>query len=186
MRFEAKLETNPPDLIRRLQGAREGWKREIKRELAASGRDAVRFARETFMTGGTTAWRTAVRSGRRRRAYAHKTYESNGRPALDYGPIRSAGGEVPLHARVHEGYDAEGRKVDRFVIRPRKGKFGRFPIRSGGGLAKGGIVGWRTYTAARPVILKPRPTFPAVEKHIVRGWPVRASTAMRRLFGEAL
>jgi hypothetical protein len=89
------------------------------------------------------------------------------------------------HARIHEGYDAGGNKVSQFVIRPKRGKFGRFPIRVGGGLSKGNIVGWRTYTRAKPVILRPRPTFPAVEARLVAELPERGRVAFRRLFGEA-
>lgn len=183
MRFVSKLETNPPDLLRRMN--RGAWLREMGREAEQAGNEAVQFARKTFLTGGTTPTRTAVRSGRRLRSYAHKVTKSGDRILLDYGPIRATGGLVPIHVRVHEGFDRGGNRVDQFVIRPKRGAYGRFPIRQGGGLAKGNIVGWRTYTREKPVILRPRPTFPAVEQRLGRELPERGSAAFRRLFGEA-
>lgn len=183
MRWRSALETNPPDLLRRLN--RDAWRRELMRETNEAGAQAVQYARETFLTGGTTSTRTAVRSGRRLRSYAHRVSEQGKSILLDYGPIRATGGEVPIHVRVHEGFDAGGNRVAQFVIGPKNGKVGRFPIRSGGGLAKGNIVGWRTYTRERPVILRPRPTFPAVQARLEKELPERGSVAFRRLFGEA-
>lgn len=182
MRVAAKLETNPPDLLKRMN--RGAWLREVQREANEAGAQAVQFARKTFLTGGTTETRTAVRSGRRLRSYAHRTALRSDSVILDYGPIRATGGLVPTHVRVHEGFDAGGNRVQQFVIRPKRGKFGRFPIRRGGGLAKGNIVGWRTYTREKPVILRPRPTFPAVEARLSKELPERGSRAFRRLFGE--
>lgn len=182
MRATAKLETNPPDLLRRMN--RGAWLREMGREANEAGAQAVQFARKTFLTGGTTETRTAVRSGRRLRSYAHAVSQRSNAVLLDYGPIRANGGRVPTHVRVHEGFDASGTRVDQFVIRPKRGNFGRFPLRRGGGLAKGNIIGWRTYTREKPVILRPRPTFPAVEARLSKELPERGSRAFRRLFGE--
>lgn len=183
MRTIAKIETNPPDLLARMRP--EGWRREIRREIQEAGEQATQFARKTFLTGGTTATRTAVRSGARLRSYGYRTYNRDGGVILDWGALRAKNGLVPTHVRVHEGFDASGTRVDRFVIRPKRGNFGRFPIRRGGGLAKGNIIGWRTYTREKPVILRPRPTFPAVEARLSKELPERGSRAFRRLFGEA-
>lgn len=182
MRFGAKLETNPSDLLRRMSS--DNWRREMKREANEAGAQAVQFARSTFLTGGTTPTRTAVRSGRRLRSYGHRVGEHGGGLFLDYGAIRATGGLVPIHVRVHEGFDAGGNRVSQFVIRPKRKAYGRFPLRRGGGLSKAGIVGWRTYTREKPVILRPRPTFPAVQERLERELPERGTRAFRRLFGE--
>lgn len=183
MKFRAALKTNPANLLDIMSGA--GWKREMGKQLEDAGNKAVQFARSTFRRGAS-ATSTAVRSGRLLRSYGHEVRDVGRRGfELDYGPIRSQGGDVVKHARIHEGYNAAGEKVSQFVIRPRKGRFGRFPVRVGGGLAKGGIVGWRTYTRENPVILRPRPTFPAVEARLTAELPERGRAAFRRLFGEA-
>jgi hypothetical protein len=183
MRFIAGMTTNPPWLLSKLN--RDAWQHELAREANAAGAAAVQFARENFLTGGTTATRTAVRSGRRLRSYGHAVAKRSDGVVLDYGPIRAAGGVVPIHVRVHEGFDQAGNRVDQFVIRPKNKPYGRFPLRVGGGLAKGGIVGWRTYTRERPVILRPRPTFPAVQSRLENELPERGSKAFQRLFGES-
>lgn len=183
MKFRAMLKTTPPDLFDRLSGA--AYRKGFMRELNDAGQKAVQFARITFRRGAS-ATSTAVRSGRLLRSYGHEAKDQGSRGfVLDYGPIRAQSGEVVKHARVHEGFNASGERVSQFVIRPRKGRFGRFPIRSGGGLSKAGIVGWRTYTREKPVILKPRPTFPAVQERLEKEIPERSRAVFRRLFGDA-
>jgi hypothetical protein len=61
---------------------------------------------------------TAVRSGVAVRSYGHAIEADNQGVTLTAGAIKPGpDGEVPLHVRVQEGYDAKGNKVDKFVIK---------------------------------------------------------------------
>lgn len=183
MNFRVALKTTPANLLDVMTGA--AWKREMGKQLEDAGNKAVQWARVAYRRGAS-ATSTAVRSGRLLRSYSHEVRDLGRRGfELDYGPIRAASGEVVKHARIHEGYDAAGNRVSQFVIRPRKGTYGRFPIRSGGGMSKAGIVGWRTYTRERPVILKPRPTFEGVTERLNKELPARGRVAFAKVFGDA-
>jgi len=182
MRFKAKLTSIPSNLVSMLNGTE--FKKRFKLRLSKVGAEAVQYAKVTFRRGGTTKTATAVRSGRLVNSYGYQVHDRGPRGfELDYGPIKASRGEVVTHARVHEGYNAAGNKVEQFVIRPKAGKVGRFPLRRGGGLSKGSIVGWRTYTHANPVILKPRPTFPAVTRVLLREIPSASRAAFVDVFG---
>ena len=163
MKLTAQLDRAGSIIARRLQNGSGAFPLNLERQLTAVGSEGTQHARSTFLTGGTTSTRTAVRSGTRLRSYTHRIKQRRGGAVMDWGPIRASGGKVPIHLRVHEGFDAAGNRVSQFIIKPKQGAFGRFPIRKGGGLSAGGIVGWRTYTRSNPVVLRPRPTFDAME-----------------------
>lgn len=186
MRFRTIFSTTPVNLLTLLNGGRQRFQEEFDRELYAIGAESVTKMRNEILTGGTTATRTAVRSARRVNAYGHTPVRREGtRASMDVGAIMPGpGGRVPLHVRVQEGFDAQGNRVDQFVIKPKKGPFLVFPIRQGGGLAKENIVGW--VRTRGPVILRPRPALPTAAKYIQEEVPRRGLAVFRRtLFGRA-
>jgi hypothetical protein len=90
--------------------------------------------------------RTRVRTGALWRSYAHLVTESPDNVTLAVGAIQPVGGEIPMHARIHEGYNASGQQVGQFVIKPIRGKYLRIPY--GEGLTAAGVArarNWRDY-----------------------------------------
>lgn len=90
--------------------------------------------------------RTRVRTGALWRSYAHLVTDSPEDVTLAVGAIQPVGGEIPLHARIHEGYDSSGNQVAQFVIKPIRGKYLRIPY--GEGLTAAGVPrarNWRDY-----------------------------------------
>ena len=166
-------------LIRDLRAApraiRSGW----GREAAVLGARAVELIKAEYrMTASDTS--TAVRSGQLRRSYAFDVQRTGEGVELSVGVIRpTAAGQVPLHARVHEGFDRQGNRVSQFVIRPRNAAWLTFPIRSGGGLAKSTIVRW---VRTKQVVLRPRPALEPVGKLLLE----QMQAAGLRVVGDAL
>lgn len=167
-------------MIRALDGAEAKIHRGWKQGAYAVGQRAVTLIQREYRTGGTDAKRTAVRSGKLRASYAHEVADTHNGVDLAIGAIKpTEKGAVPLHARVHEGFDARGNRVSRFVIEPKRGKYLTFPIRQGGGLAKTGIVGW---VRVKRVILKPRPAIEPVGKDV----PAALKVVCGKVFTETL
>lgn len=191
-------------LARYLNGARDRYARKLDRVLALTGERQVAYIKQEFRTGGTTATKTAVRTGRLRNAYGYKHDARGGQGVLDIGAIRATdGGSVPRHARVHEGYDASGARVSQFVIRPKRGKFLAIPLsaaKTGAGVsrggprmysdtfflpsAKGGTIMQRRGAGAVPlfalrreVIVKPRPSLDAVKARVEKSLPAEVQAA---------
>lgn len=166
-------------LIRDLRAAagtiRSGW----AKECARLGAGAVERIKAEFRTTASET-STAVRSGQLRRSYDFRVQRTGDGVELTVGAIRpTAAGQVPLHARVHEGYDRQGNRVAQFIIRPRNAAWLTFPIRRGGGLATSNIVGWVRTKAVR---LVPRPALEPVGKQLVE----QMQAAGLRVVGDAL
>jgi len=157
MRTEITLDGAGPQ-IAALLGAtgkiRRGWQR---------GAYGV-GARATTLAKAMARQVTAVRSGARVRSYDSAISDDSNGVTLTFGAIRPGrDGQVPLHVRVHEGYNFQGVQVARFVIRAKNAKFLTFPVRAGGGFARGGIVGW---ASKREVILTPTPVVEPIGRQI--------------------
>jgi hypothetical protein len=172
-----KFDTKPANLTALLNGARPRLMKRIEQGLEVVGAASVSTIRRDFRRGGTTPTRTAVRSGRLFNSYGHEVKpDGASKFRLGIGAIKpSDGGKVPIHARVHEGYDAQGNRVAQFIIRAKSGKLLTFPIFSGGGQARANITGW---VSTKQVILKPRPSLDtiaktapaAVQKEVISAW----------------
>lgn len=143
-----------------LLGAGARLLEDLERRGVQRGHDATRFIQRRFRQGAphTTETRTARRSGGLYDAYdsAVVRVDEGGRRGIDLhvGGIKPGeSGEVLRRLRIHEGYDAAGTKVEQFTIVPRTGDFlvFRLPPEQGG-----------RWVRVRKVILRPRPSFPAV------------------------
>ena len=121
------------------------------------GADAVRFIQRRFRQGGTSASRTAQRTGKLYDAYDSETerVDDGSRRGIDLhvGLIKPGeSDEVLLYGRVQEGYDAGGNRVSQFTIVPRTSDWLVFKTADG------------RWVRTKKVVLRPRPTFPAVEE----------------------
>ena len=152
------------DLLRDLAAAPEKIRRDWAKQSAILGAQAVERIKAEFRTTASDT-STAVRSGQLRRSYAFDVKRTSDGAELTVGAIRpTASGQVPIHARVHEGYDAQGNRVSQFIIRPKNGAWLTFPIRRGAGLAKSNIAGW---VRTKQVTLRPRPALEPVGKQLL-------------------
>jgi hypothetical protein len=152
------------DVIRALQRAVSDVPKQMAEAAFTIGAKAVEeIKREYRSTGSRTS--TWVRSGQLRRSYAHTVKRTGSAVTMEVGAIRpTAGGKIPLHAHIHEGIDAQGNRVNRWVIRPTVKPYLVFPIRRGGGLAKSNIIGW---VKTRQVVIYPRPALDPVGRKLV-------------------
>lgn len=91
------------------------------RELDRIGRDAVKQIVNRYRTGGTTADRTAVRTGRLRASYTHAV--SRDPMVLTIGV--SARSKAVVYAGVHEGMEPEREST---TIVPRRGRALTIPL----------------------------------------------------------
>lgn len=152
------------ELARDLAKAPAAIRDQIAKDAYAVGQRAVRYIRSIFRSEGgpTSTWR---RSGQLAASYDSKVDREATDVTLTVGAIKPTdAGQVPLQARIQEGFDFAGNKVSRFVITPKKpGGWLTFPIRQGGGLAVSNIIRW---ARVRRVVLIPRPalepTSPAI------------------------
>lgn len=143
-----------------LTGARAKIHQRWKSSAKVVGEKAVAFIKREYRTGGTTATKTAVRSGKLRAAYDNRVSETGAGIDLDIGLIRSgADAKVLQYGRIQEGFDYAGNRVAQFTIVPKQAPYLVFPIRQGGGMARSNIVGW---VRTKKVVLKPRPSLDAV------------------------
>jgi hypothetical protein len=146
-----------------LNGAGPRFLDNLEKELFRIGEKGVSIAK-TFRRGGTTATKTAVRTGRLLGAYGQRIKREGATFTQDIGAIRpSDSGQVPLHARMQEGIDAQGNTFEMMIIRAKRAPFLVFPIRAGGGMAKKNIRGW---VKTKQVIFRPRPSLPTVKEQV--------------------
>lgn len=111
-----------------------GQVRTVMAQMLARGLDdAVVYARDRYLSGGTTADRLAVRTGGLRQAF---TAQVEGDVEGVTGRIGYLAG-TPTWASVHEGWP-DGRTST--TIRPTHGQYLAIPL-PGAGLAPGGPVG---------------------------------------------
>lgn len=158
-------ETGSRELAAALKAAPEKLRRGIAQAVYATGSRAVAHIKRRYRTSGgaDSTWR---RSGRLVNSYAHEVKRVGRDITLDIGAIRPTDqGQVPIHARVHEGIDAQGNRVDEFIIRPVRAPYLHFPIRQHGGLSSGNITGWVRTTEVR---LKPRPALEPIRENVAR------------------
>ena len=158
-------ETGSHALIEALRVAPEKIRRGVAREAFKIGARAVELIKRQYRTTAS-ATSTARRSGRLVRSYDHKVARDAGDVTLVVGAIRPTDqGQVPIHARVHEGFDASGNRVEQFIIRAKNAPYLHFPIRSGGGLSVKSIAGW---VKVKQVILRPRPALEPISDNLSR------------------
>jgi len=129
-------------LLQRLSRANTRVQQTTKRILGARLIEAVRYARTQFLTGGTTAERLAVRTGRLRAAFGAQVtgqgWQIQGR--LGYIVPQQVGrdGADPLiYARVHEGWPTNRGST---TIRPRSARYLTVPLeaaKTAAGVARG-------------------------------------------------
>lgn len=144
------------ELARDLAKAPETIRATIAKEAFAIGSRAVRYIRQAYRTTAS-ATSTARRTGQLASSYAHDVKREARDVELSVGAIKpSAGGQVPIHARVHEGFDFAGNRVERFIIKPKNKARLAFNIPG---------VGWRS---ASQVILKPRPALEPTSPAIIK------------------
>jgi len=91
--------------------------------------EAVTHAKTTYLTGGTTSSRLAVRTGLLRASFGMQVQQAGANVSARIGyilPQVSRGGGDPLvYARIHEGWpDSRSRTV----IRPRNGQYLALPL----------------------------------------------------------
>lgn len=152
-------------------GVQEKWRASLHR----TGTEAKNYIIERYRTGGTTSDRTAVRSGKLRRAYRFAVTRKSGVMELSVGLLRAkTDSDVLQYGRMQEGFNASGQRVSQFIIRPKKPggvlifpkKYARNPpprkVRS----KVTGKKVWNRedYVFAKQVTLKPRPAFPGTQK----------------------
>ncbi|MGE0289034.1 MAG: hypothetical protein AB7I42_23085 [Bradyrhizobium sp.] len=167
-------ENGARELIAALAIAPEKIRRNVAREAFKVGTRAVELMKRAYRTTGgeDSTW---VRSGRLRRSYDAQIARDGGDVTLTVGAIKPTDqGQVPLHARVQEGYDARGNRVEQFIIRAKQGYL-TFPIRSGGGLGARSIVGW---VRVKQVTLKPRPAIEPVRENLERALTQETANAV--------
>lgn len=112
-------------LLRRVVSALGRYRAESReaavRELDRIGRDAVERIKTRYRTGGTTADRTAVRTGRLRASYTHAV--SRDPLVLSIGV--SARSKALVYAGVHEGMEPEREST---TIVPRRARALTIPL----------------------------------------------------------
>lgn len=184
MKLEVSLNGAAP-VIRALNGAatkiHAGW----KREAYTVGARAVQLMKEKRrnMPRPNNPGNFAVRSGVLIRSYHHNVDDTSGGVTLSVGAIKpSEKGQVPLHARVHEGFDRSGGKVSLWVIRPRQKPYLWFPVRRGGGLAVSNIVAW---VRTKRVAYRPTPVVEPVGKDIPAALRVRCGEVFQNVLRAA-
>lgn len=177
-RFSTQLE-GATEVLRVLGGAKDEIRKGWKAAADQVGVTEVRRIRREFRTV-RSATSTGVQSGALRRSYGHAVKERPDGIDLEIGAIAPVSGRVPLHARVHEGYDAFGNRVSRFVIKPKNKPYLHFPIFGGGGrtTALKNITGW--VRTKGPIILKPRPSLDSVAQRVPALLDRRAAEVFRR------
>ena len=156
---------------------REGW---AEASFKVGATQVRRIRREFRTTRSSTS--TGVQTGALRRSYAHEVKRTAQGVELSIGAIKpTQKGRVPLHARVHEGFDASGNRVSKFIIKSKKpGGFLVFPIRAGDGIGVAGITGW--VRTKGPIKLRPRPSLDAV----ARDAPKEIQDRAARIFQQAI
>lgn len=124
---------------------------------------------------------TAVRSGAAVRSYGFEVATDGQGVTLAAGAIKPGpDGQVDVHVRVQEGFNAKGQQVDHFDIAPiPPNQYLHFPIRSGGGLGASSIVGW---VRTKHVTLYPTPVVIPIGKQI----PGALRLACGQVFGSVL
>lgn len=110
------------DAIRALRGYSAARRARLTAELDRIGARAVTEIRTRYRRGGTTATRTAVRTGRLMGSYGHIARGTT----LAIGV--EAGSRALVYASVHEGLDRRGAQRDETRIRPRRGRWLTVPL----------------------------------------------------------
>lgn len=129
-------------LLQRLAGANGRVQQATKRILGARLIEAVRYARTQFLTGGTTAERLAVRSGRLRASFGAEVTGQGGQLQGRLGylvpqQVGRDGADPLIYARVHEGWPNNRRST---TIRPRAARYLTVPldaVKTAAGVARG-------------------------------------------------
>jgi hypothetical protein len=140
----------------------------LEKELTRIGEKGVSVAK-SYRRGGTTATKTAVRTGRALGSYGQRIKREGDGFVQDIGAIISEGSRstgltgVPLHVRMLEGIDAAGNSFETMIIRAKNKPYLVFPIRQGGGLARKNITGW---VSKKQITYRARPSLPYVAKAI--------------------
>lgn len=102
--------------------------------------EAVTYARQNYLTGGTTAQRLRVRTGVLRASFGMQVQQRGGEIDARIGYIlpqgqRGGAGDPLIYARIHEGWP-ENRS--RTVIRPRSAQYLAIPLE--GALTPAGVA----------------------------------------------
>ena len=170
MQIEVRQEGAEP-VIRHLREAPTTIRDALAKEAFAIVARAVRYIKDVYRSRGgpDSTW---VRSAQLRNSYSQRVDRDGGDVVLNVGAIQPTdNGQVPIQARVQEGFDAAGNRVAQFVITPKKGNYLTFPIRDGGGLAASSIIGW---VRVKRVVLRPRPALEPTSPAILQALTDRA------------
>jgi hypothetical protein len=119
------------ELQRRLATAAQHTPQLVRQILFRHLTNAVTFAKTTYLTGGTTADRLAVRTGALRASFGMEVQQSGTPVSARIGyilpQVNRGGGDPLVYARIHEGWP-EGRASTTVV--PRTSKFLAIPLQA--------------------------------------------------------
>lgn len=171
------------DTLRWMTGYGATRRDRMARALEREGRRAVQDIVLRYRRGGTTAERTAVRTGRLMGSYG---YQVERRPVgLSVGV--EAGSAALVYAGVHEGIDAQGRAVDETVIRPRRGQYLAIPLPAaltGAGVERRPPRAYRNTFVRKGIIFQRRGRTIVPLYRLARSVRVPARPALRRIAPE--